>query len=337
MPWGIAAGVVGSVAGSAISGAMAPSTTGGGSSLYTPTGLPNADQNWQNLMQQQLATYGQGNAYGPQYQDASNLAGQGYSNLAGLSNMFGTALQGQATGAYGAQNYLQQAGQQVFNQATDPNQAGYNLALTNLNSQTNAQQAMRGLGNSAQGASEIANTDANFGINWNTQQVNNSIAGLGALNSAYGTAGSYGQLGNSDLSQAMGYYGAVPGYEQQAGAVPYNAANTITGNNLSQQQQIQNQNLNYLQYGQGVQSTAYGAAQQNAQNMGASAAQGIGGLGSAGQNFGSLFGGSGSGSGSSSSLFGASGDMSGLASSYGSTSDLGSAANLGYVGSAFSY
>lgn len=336
MPWGIAAGVVGSVAGSAISSAMAPSTSGGGSSLYTPTGLGSADQSWQALMQQQQQAYNGGNTgqLGANYQNAANTAGQQYFNLSNLSDTYGAALNAQGQNAYGAQNYLQQAGQQVFNQATDPNQAGYNLALTNLNSQTNAQQALRGLGNSAQGASEIANTDANFGINWNTQQVNNSIAGLGALGSAYNTAGSYGQLGNSDLSQAAGYYGAAPGYTLQGGSTPYNAATQMTNNALGQAQGIQNQNLNYLQYGQGVQSTAYNAANQNAQNMGATAAQGLGSLG---QNLGSYFGSSGSGSGSSSSLFGASGDMSGLAGSYGSTSDLGSAGNLGYVGSAFSY
>lgn len=335
MPWGIAAGVVGSVAGSAISSAMTPGTSGGGNGLYTPTGLGPADQSWQDLLQQQLAYNNGANPYAGGYQSAANQAGQQYSNLAGMANQYAGQLGQQATGAYGAQNYLQQAGQQVFNQATDPNQAGYNLALTNLNSQTNAQQALRGLGNSAQGASEIANTDANFGINWNTQQVQNSIAGLGALNSAYGTAGSYGQLGNSDLSQSLSTAAQAPGYTLQGGQTPYSAAGSIQNNQIAQAQGIQNQIIPYLNYGQGATSNAYNAAAAQAQSLGSTAAQGIGSLG---QNYGSLsslFGGS--GSGSSSSLFGASGDMSGLASAYGSTSNLGSAASLGNLSSTFSY
>src|SRR5579864_4120572 len=139
MPWGALASVVGSVAGSAISGAMAPSTSGGGSggpsSYYVPTGLQDTDQSWQQLYQNQIAAYNnnsnnlygygqqslqQGlnanNAYAPNYQQGANYAAQNYGTLANAASSGAGALNNQAQQNYGQQAYLQGQGQQALGQ-----------------------------------------------------------------------------------------------------------------------------------------------------------------------------------------------------------------------------
>lgn len=335
MPWGIAAGVVGSVAGSAISSAMAPSpsASGGGSGLYTPSGLGPADQSWQQLLQNQTSAYNGGqNPYSSALLNNAQYAGNMYGNLANYGTQVQADLGQQAQADYGSQKYLQGAGQQVYNLAMDPQSALYNRTQQQLGDQVNAQQALRGLGNSAVGASEANQAYSNFNIDWQNNQLSRATQGLGALNSAYNTAGSYGQLGNADLNGVLSTGAQAAGYQAQAGSAPYDAYNAMQGNQIGQASQIQGQIIPYLNYGQGATSNAYNAASQNAQNMGATAAQGIGSLG---QNFGSLFGGGSGGYGGNSSLFGASGDMSGLAGSYGSTTNLGSAASLGNVSSTF--
>lgn len=286
MPWGVAAAVGASAVGAGVSAALAPGTSTGSSQQFIPSGLGSADSTWQNLLSSEQSIYDQGNPYSQGYQSAANTAGTQYGQLANTVGGYATQLGQQATANYGSQAALQAAGQQVFNQATDPNQAQYNLSLSNLNSQTNAQQALRGLGNSAVGASEIANTDANFGINWNTQQIQNSIAGEGALASAYNTAGSYGQLGNADLQGASQLGALQPQYQLAAGSTPYNAANTIQNNQLSQAAGIQGQIIPYLNGGIGATGNAFNAANQQAQSAGSSAATGIG---SAAQGLASYF------------------------------------------------
>lgn len=349
MPWGVAAGVVGSVAGAAVSGAMAPSTSGGsgGASYYIPTGLQSADSAWQDLLgqqngaqssisqlmpwyQQSLNQGGAANAmYGGQYQTAGNLAGQQYGNLA-------TTLSNQSAGNFGTQQSLLNAGQQVYQNALDPQSALYNRSVQQLEDQTGATNSMYGLGSSAAGAGVANQALSNFGIDWNAQQLQNQIAGLGAYAGAANTAGSYGQLGTAQAQ-------AAPGYTLQSGQVPFQTGQTLAGvpgqlagqyasgiesGPLSSASSINGQIIPYLNYGTGAQAIPY---QQQAQGAGAAGAltsqgisQGIQGVGNAVQNaggWGNLFSGTtGSfGGGDFSGAFTSSPYYSGGGNSYGFT------------------
>lgn len=313
MPWGVAAGVVGSVAGSAINSAMAPSTSGG-SGYYIPTGLSAADTTWQNLLNQQYGTQfglnqivnqqalqsyadqlAAAKQYGPGYQNAANTAGQQYG---ALGQQLGTA-----SGLdFGAQQGLLNAGQAVYNTALDPQNALYNRTVQQLQDQTGATNSMYGLGSSAAGAGVANQALSNFNIDWQNQQLQRQLAGLQGYGQAAGQAGQLagqgGTLGNLG-AQATLQGGHLPyTTAQQIAGQPGQIANTyaqsLEQGPLSSAAGISGQIIPYMYNGQGAQSIPYQNAGVNAQNMGQSVASGIGGLGSAAQNaggWGNLFGG----------------------------------------------
>ena len=164
MPWGPVAGAV-------VSSMLAPSGGGGAPSGSSPVNvLPNqagVAQNYQNSMNaygQQAGQYSgtspnmanqafnaqYNNPYAGGYQQAAGQAGQMYDQ--GAQAGYNNGMNG-----YGAAN-------QVLNTAFDPQNALYNQTANNLMNQTNAQQALRGLGNSPQGAQEAGTTLGNFNI-----------------------------------------------------------------------------------------------------------------------------------------------------------------------------
>jgi len=201
-----------------------------------------------------------------------------YGQLAGTAGQYAGQLGQQAQKAYGAQNYLQGAGQQVFNLGLDPQSALYNRTQQQLSDQINAGQAQRGLGGSAVGGAEYNQGLSNFNIDWQNQQLQRASQGLQGLNAAYGQAGSYGQLGNADLAQGLATGAQGAGFQQQAGAVPYQAGQNITNNQLGQAQSIQQQAIPYMNYGQGAQQAAYTNQSQAAGATGALVSQGVGAL-----------------------------------------------------------
>lgn len=286
--------------------ASSPGVTGGGPNYYTPTGLASSDTDWQNLLSsiygqytnnplgqygQQSLTAGLGanSQYGPGYQSAANAAGTGYTNA-------GTALTNLGNLDLGTQQSLLNAGQQVYQNSLDPNKAQYDLSLNNLVQQTGATNSMYGLGSSAAGAGVQNQALSNFGINWNTQQLQNQIAGLGAYAGAANTAGSYGQAGANALTQA-------PQYTLAGGATPYNTAQTIAGvpgqlgntygsylnsNVYGPAEGIQSQIIPYMNYGAGAQSVPFQSASQGAGALGSSVSSAISGIGNSVQNAGGL-------------------------------------------------
>ncbi|MHB9838525.1 hypothetical protein Q8F57_027225 [Paraburkholderia terrae] len=297
MPWGVAAGVVGSVAGAAVSSAMAPSTSGGGSGYYTPTGLGTADQSWQSLLGNitnayngfDLSQYGLNSLwsgvnaaqqYGPAYQNAANAAGQGYTNA-------GTALTNLGNLDLATQQSLLGAGQNVYNLGLDPQSALYNRTLQQVTDQSGATNSMYGLGSSAAGAGVQNQALSNFNIDWQNNQLSRALQGLQGYTGAATTAGQYGQAGANALTQA-------PQYTLMGGQVPYNTAQTIAstpgnlantfGSFLNQNvygpaEGIQGQIIPYLNYGTGAQSVPFQAQAQGAGALGSSISQGIQGIG----------------------------------------------------------
>jgi hypothetical protein len=299
MPWGAVAGVVGSVAGSAISSAMAPSTSGGGGSYYVPTGLSGADTAWQDLLRQQQTVQGgsqatlpyyqeslaQGlmaqNQYAAPYQQAANAAGGQYGTL-------GQQLQNASGLQFGAQQGLLNAGQQVYNTAFDPQSALYNRTLQQLQDQTGATNSMYGLGSSAAGAGVANQALSNFNIDWQNQQLQRQLSGLQGYGSAIGQAGQAGAQGG-----ALG--GAGAGYTLQGGQLPYQTSQGLAGYQgqlasqynqgvqqgpLATSQSINSQIIPYLNYGQGAQAIPFQSQQAGAGAAGALASQGIQSLGS---------------------------------------------------------
>jgi hypothetical protein len=322
---------------------MAPGVSGGGSSYYVPTGLQSADQQWQGLQSNNIGIYnanplqwygqqslqqglGANAQYGPGYQNAANAAGAQYGAL-------GQQLQGAAGQDFGAQQGLLNAGQQVYQTALDPQSALYNRSVQQLQDQTGATNSMYGLGSSAAGAGVANQALSNFGIDWNAQQLQNQIAGLNAYGQAAGQAGQLGGQGG-----ALGAAGA--GYTQQAGQVPYQAAQNLAaspgqlGGTLGQYLQsnvygpaqgFQGQAIPYMNYGQGAQSVPYQNQMAGAGAAGALASQGINAIGNnpqVQQGLGNLFGSGTTGSfsgGDFSGAFNSSPYYSGGGNSYGFT------------------
>lgn len=320
MPFAIAGPVAGAVTASALS----PSSTasGGGSSLYTPTGLSSADQSWQQMLQQMQNYYGsnastinsgansayQGlinanNQYGPGYQNAANAAGSQYSAL-------GNTLSGLSASDASQQQALMNAGAQTYAASQTGNTPQYQLNLNNMTQQTGATNSMYGLGSSAAGAGVQNQALNNFNIDWNTQQLQNQIAGLNAYGSADTSAANLGTAA-SNLGQA-GAAATLAG-----GSVPYSTAQSIANapnSALSSMSgilnsgvyqpgsSIQSSIIPYLNYGQGATSNAYNAATTSAGALGSTISSGVTGLGNSSQNLSSLLGNS-----SLSSLFGPSG------------------------------
>ena len=356
MPWGVAAGVVGSVAGSAISSAMAPSPSGGGGQYYTPTGLGTADTQWQGLQTGNYNTYGQtspgiqgaagqsfnaglaaNQAYGWGYQNAAGNAGNQYTNL-------GTNLQGAAQQDFNAQGALGAAGAQVMNTAMDPQSALYNRTYQQLQDQTGATNSMYGLGSSAAGAGVANQALGNFNIDWQNQQLARQTQGLQAYGAALGQGSTIAGQGG-----AMG--GAGAGYTLQGGQTPYSVGQTIAGTPgqlgstyagqlqagvYGPAQGMQSQAIPYMNYGAGAQSVPYQNAYNNAQATGGAVGSAIQGIGSNPQMqaaFGNLW----SSSPSTQGYFGSTGS----AGNYGGTGyggyGMGSGASSAYSGAGNTY
>jgi len=220
-------------------------TLASGTSNSAPSGnsMQNAQTGWQNAfaMNQNIANNEYSNA-APLYnqtlqqqqainyqplQTASYQAGQEYGNLANTAgqqmNQYGQSAQA----ATNEQNNLYAGGNAIMNQAFDPNMAQYNQSLNNLQGQVNAGQAMRGLGNSAVGAQEYNNAASNFGIGWNTQQLQNEQIGLQSAAGAANAGANQGQLANQDRAGQLNAGNQQAGYTMQAASTPIQTQQTI--------------------------------------------------------------------------------------------------------------
>jgi hypothetical protein len=301
------------VIGAGVSSLLSPGTTGGNSSLFIPQGLSTADQQLQQLLTGDFndinANSGQFQALGNQSLNAGLAASQNFApnlqNAANVSGVQNTALGSELTGLSGidanAANTLTAAGFNTYENASGANPAQYNQSLNNLTQQTAATNSMFGLGSSGAGAGVQNQALSNFNIDWNTQQIQNQIAGLGAMSGADAEAGSLG--GQAGALGAAGSAATLAG-----GTTPFNVAQSIAGvpgtlantaasslsnNVLSPAQSLGSSDLSLISQGTGVQTTAFNAGNQAAGAAGAltsSALSGLSGLGSGSQSLSSLFG-----------------------------------------------
>ena len=287
------------------------STPAGGVPYYQPSNQAGTDTAWNSMFGAQqgndqsgqaglsglLQSYNQsmGMNYNP-YLQAAQQSGMMSGQQAGMDQSGANMLYGQAQTAQNQGGQVYNAGMQAYQRALDPNQAQYNLNLSQLTDNVNAQQALRGIGTSALGGQEAGNALGNFQINWNTQKMQNQLAALQGLTQANSSANQSNQLMGADLSGASGLMssgaqaqlaaGQTPMQAQQyANAAPGQASNALFSG-VSGLNNLYNQSMGnaaqYMGMGQNAAQAANGTAfnQQNfnaqQQGMGASAlAQGL--------------------------------------------------------------
>jgi hypothetical protein len=240
-----------------------------------------------------------GNIVGGATTAANNLYNNPYAGM--FQQGAGTAAgmgQGAALGAYGLGQGLIGAGTGLFQPANavmssafDPQSALYARTVQQLQDQTRAGQEARGIAMTPYGAGLENQAMSNFNIDWQNQQLQRQISGLGAGVGAYGA-------GSQIAGAGAGLMAGAPGQYLNASAMPYNAFQNIGQGQLGalgglstlagQAQGMQNLPLqNYLAYLQ-TGNQAGGVANQNAlaqlaqQNQGFQQNQIMGGqLGSA--------------------------------------------------------
>ena len=116
-----------------------------------------------------------GNAFNPEYGNVVNQAvNNPYYPMA-----IGGAMKGAQLGDAGA-TALEGSGQQILQSGFDPQSALFDRSQQQLMDQTNAVNAMSGVGGSPYGASVGANAMGNFDINWQNQQLGRQTQAAGA-------------------------------------------------------------------------------------------------------------------------------------------------------------
>ena len=130
---------------------------------------------------------------------ANTQAAQAGSNMA-TSTIPGATAIGQGS-MQGAQN-LQGGANSIMNTAFDPQNALYAQLLNQNQNQANVQNSMSGVGTTPYGAGVADQSNQNFNINWQNQQLGRQATGLQGAESAYGAAQPLGNAGQSALVQS---------------------------------------------------------------------------------------------------------------------------------------
>ena len=292
------ASAVGSIVGGLVGGSDTPSAPN--LQTFQPQGLNAADTTYSNLVQQMAtsnpyaaqapnatATFNAqyNNPYATGYQNAANTAGSAF-NTTGQQNLANsTAIGNTVNPAIAASN-------QILNLGFDPQSALYNQIMQQTQNASNVNNAASGVGNTPYGASVTGNNMTQANISWQEQQLQRAIQALSGYTGGVAGAGNSANTANT-LGMAAGQN------FNNAGAVPFNAANTITGNQSTALNNLLGvtgnagagswdstslQNLmQYLNLGAGQSNTQANLNQQSyldALNAANSSASGIGGIAS---------------------------------------------------------
>ena len=280
MSAGITAGMAFSaLAGPVIGGLMGGGGGGGGGSSggsapyqYVPTQQPQVDQNYLfnkdqyqgNLNQYQGMTqpYAQQN-FQNQY---NNPQAQQYLQSAGnAGNMYGLAAGNSFQGGEG----MYGAGQQAYQTGFDPRQQIYNQNRSDLTDNIRSSEYARGIGMSPAGASVEADALGRFQNDWQNQQQSRQLQGLQGMGRAYGQGGQMqGQGAQYSGMQGQQLFNAQNDvYGQQRDAISnYTNSQQTYMQGLNQ---LQSNDLGYMNFGQGAQNQAFNqnAANQQANNQ----------------------------------------------------------------------
>src|SRR5208282_4563375 len=314
-----------------LGGGGGTSSSGITGKVYTPTGLGTADTDWQSLFSNLMA-----NVTGPSGTDNTNqMISQAQANMDPL-NAYGSPLlqnianQGVAAGAYegnmasqadafhnlmtptgvqdlNQQSTIQNAGNTLWNTASDPQNALYTQQQQQNTDQSRAAASASGLGTSPYAVGLENQSNMNFNTNWENQQLQRQLEGLQGLSTAGVQGAQVGEAGSNQLVGSQAMSALAPQLLQASAQTPYSAAMSAASgpineaNALTQAQQadvwspvssLLTDIMPYLNFGAGNTSTF--------QNLG-SAASGLVGLGGLGTNMYGM--GSGTGWGPLGSLF----------------------------------
>src|SRR5208282_4935970 len=289
-------------------------SSGGSSSFtpYSPTGLASADTGWQTMfqdmmgnltgsytgtgatvpmlnqsMQDMMSTiYGPNNtpsAYLQDMQTQANNASAYTGALGQQADLYHNIMGSDAMGYAGSEANLQNAGNAIWQQASDPNQNIYNQLLQQTQQQSRDSTAARGIGMSGEAAGIENQAVQNMNLGWQQQQLQNMQTGIQGMSTAYQEGGQYGQAEQGALTGSLGMGELVPQLMQQSASIPYtqamsnaqapiNVANTLSQAETSDVLQpilaMMGSAIPYMNYGSGMQQNAFNAGQSNLGNLG---------------------------------------------------------------------
>lgn len=230
---------------------------------YQPQGTSSAD----SAALGGIGNLGSFNQYAQYLPQAQQLTGSIMNNpyAGGYQSGAGTASALGQTGAFnqfGAGGNLYGMAGSIANTAFDPQNDLYNRSVQQLQDQTRAGQAARGIQTTPYGAGLENQALGNFNIDWNNNQLQRQIQG--------------GQAAGGLTTQGAQLQSGAPGQYLSASSLPYSTYNGITGNQFgalsnlgqfgqgggTQAQQPIADYLSYLGWGSG-QMGANNATQQN--------------------------------------------------------------------------
>ncbi len=237
------------------------------SDVSIPPPLPGVGQAGKGS-QQALQGLSQYNLYGQNLGQAQGVEQSLFNNpyaggvQAGANTAAPFAMQG-GLNTFGAGNQLFQGSSALMNQAFDPQQALYNRTAQQLQDQTRVGLEARGVDSTPYGAGVEGQTMSNFNIDWQNQQLQRMLQGLGGAGQGYGQASQLQQQGPQQYAQGaampyqafqglgqaqMGALSGLGGFGQQAAVIPEyqqgqqqqyalggQAANVATANTALQQ------------------------------------------------------------------------------------------------------
>ncbi len=260
----------------------APGAFAGGQEMFNAAsgGLPYAGQALAQGFDPRYDAAVSGIEHNPYYGQAlagaergAQMGAQGANAMQGLAGRLGGAVPG------------------LLDSGFDPRAALFNRTEGRLMDQTNAINAMSGVGNTPYGASVASNAMGNFDIDWQNQQLARQAQATGAAGQAANTAGGlYGAAPGLAASSAglpsgaytnnIGQLLQAMGQRNQAGLQGAAGYNSILGSSGQGLNQANNLNLS----GVGAQQQ-YGAAPYNTQaGIGANSLSGLTNLTQLGNN-----------------------------------------------------
>jgi len=312
---GTLASIGGQIAGAVGGGGGSGYGQGGGNTspppAYQPTAQPQADQYYQQVLASQAAQANNvPNQLVPQIwnynkaMQANPYAGGAQRGAVAAGNYatgtLAPQLQGASSSLFGLGAGAAPYGQKILQTGFDPQQALYNRTAQQVRDQSNAINAMYGLGSSPAGAGLSDQAMSNFNIDWQNQQLRRQAEAAQGYGGLVNTAGR-AYAGGSDIGAT------IPGVIASGSGLPYQQYLANLGNNLAginntsgaiTQAYAPGINLetaanNYMKTGQSATSIGQLGAAQNLANQNANFA----GLGTALRSLGNMKGLFGSGSG----------------------------------------
>ena len=196
---------------------------GAGASTYVPQWQGGADQMWQQLMQTLGSQIGgESSALLPFLMSSFSGSAGAVPGIQNIMDTYGRVMERTANTDYGAQTGLENAGNQIFQMALDPQSALYDRTVQQLQDQVRGADSARGVAMGDVSAGNEGSTLSNFNIDWQNNLLNRAATGGQSMAGLYNAAGSQGQAGNAALAGASNLYTGALG-------LPFNVGQLFSG------------------------------------------------------------------------------------------------------------